>query len=136
MYLAGLIADDAKMTKKDLQHWVEKAYCSVLSECTVPWVAAESKHGIDIARKWIESKTENVAAAGWATMSSLAAIKEDGEIDKSELKQLLQRVQKTIHQQPNRVRYAMNNFVIAVGSYVKALTAWRLRPRRRSDKFP
>src|SRR5262249_12227965 len=25
MYLAGLIADDAKMTKKDLQRWVEKA---------------------------------------------------------------------------------------------------------------
>jgi 3-methyladenine DNA glycosylase AlkD len=23
MYLAGLIADDQKMTKKDLQHWVE-----------------------------------------------------------------------------------------------------------------
>ena len=25
MYLAGLIADDVKMTKKDLQHWVKKA---------------------------------------------------------------------------------------------------------------
>src|ERR1700733_10436463 len=25
MYLAGLIADDAKMTKKDLQKWVENA---------------------------------------------------------------------------------------------------------------
>jgi 3-methyladenine DNA glycosylase AlkD len=25
MYLAGLIADDAQMTKKDLQRWVEKA---------------------------------------------------------------------------------------------------------------
>src|SRR5690349_1324207 len=24
-YLAGLIADDAKMTKKDLQHWVKTA---------------------------------------------------------------------------------------------------------------
>jgi hypothetical protein len=26
MYLAGLIADDARMTRKDLQRWVEKAY--------------------------------------------------------------------------------------------------------------
>jgi len=26
MYLAGLIADDARMTKKDLRRWVEKAY--------------------------------------------------------------------------------------------------------------
>src|ERR1700738_5427219 len=38
MYLAGLIADDAKMTKKDLQRWVEKAYCGLHSEYTVPWV--------------------------------------------------------------------------------------------------
>src|SRR6185295_13097089 len=27
MYLAGLIADDARMTKKDLQHWADGAYC-------------------------------------------------------------------------------------------------------------
>src|SRR5436190_4812607 len=30
MYLAGLIADDAQMTKKDLQRWVEQAYWSLL----------------------------------------------------------------------------------------------------------
>jgi len=50
------------------------------------------------------------------------SIKDDSELDLAELKQLLQRVEKSIHQQPNRVRQAMNNFVIAVGSYVKALT--------------
>ena len=38
------------------------------------------------------------------------------------LKQLLERIQKTIHQQPNRVRYVMNSFVISVGAYVKSLT--------------
>jgi 3-methyladenine DNA glycosylase AlkD len=122
MYLAGLIADDAKMTKKDLRNWVEKANCSMLSEYTVAWVAAESPHGRDLALEWIESKKERVAASGWATLGSLASIKVDTELDLAELKQLLQRVQNTIHQQPNRVRYAMNGFVIAVGSYVKALT--------------
>ena len=30
MYLAGLIADDAKMTKKDLTRWVAGAYCKPL----------------------------------------------------------------------------------------------------------
>src|SRR5437016_5288864 len=56
MYLAGLIADDLKMTKKDLQHWVEKANCAMLSEYTVPWVAAEGKHGRELALEWIESR--------------------------------------------------------------------------------
>src|SRR5438128_6339743 len=64
MYLAGLIADDPKMTKADLQRWVEKANCAMLSEYTVPWVAAESEHGRELALAWIESKKEDLAAAG------------------------------------------------------------------------
>jgi 3-methyladenine DNA glycosylase AlkD len=122
MYLAGLIADDAKMTKKDLQHWVEKAYFPLLSEYTVAWVAAESPHGWELAREWIDSKKENICAAGWSTLSSLVGIKEDADLNLTELKKLLQRVQQTIHQQPNRARYVMNGFVIAVGSFVSPLT--------------
>src|SRR5258705_2770097 len=37
MYLAGLIADDDKMTKKDLNKWVENAHCCALAEYTVAW---------------------------------------------------------------------------------------------------
>jgi 3-methyladenine DNA glycosylase AlkD len=122
MYLAGLIADDSKMTKKDLRRWAEKANCPLLSEYTVPWVAAEGQHGIELAREWIESDKELVAASGWATFACLVALKDDAELDLAELKRLLQRVQKTIHKQPNRVRYVMNGFVIAVGVYVVALT--------------
>ena len=56
MYLAGLIADDAKMTKKDLNHWVNMADGGALESATVPWVAAGSNHGYEIALEWIESK--------------------------------------------------------------------------------
>lgn len=121
MYLAGLIADDAQMTKRDLQHWVEMA-CEPLASSTVPWVAAGSPHGREVALEWIESGTDLVALAGWGTWSSLAAITADAELDLAELKRLLQRVRKRIHQAPERVRYRMNGFVIAVGSYVPALT--------------
>lgn len=122
MYLAGLIADDARMTRKDLQHWIKRAYWYMISECTVPWVAAGSPHGRDLALEWIESKNESIAAAGWTTLSCLVSVKPDADLDLAELKQLLQRVQKTIHDQPNRVRLCMNCFVISVGSYVQSLT--------------
>ena len=122
MYLAGLIADDLKMTRKDLQHWVDKATCNALCGSTVSWVAAESLHGWDLAREWIESKKETVAVTGWATLSSLVGIKDDAELDLSELKALLVRVQKTLPKEPNRVRQAMNGFVIALGTYVQPLT--------------
>jgi 3-methyladenine DNA glycosylase AlkD len=120
MYLAGLIADDARMTPKDLNRWVQKAHGG-LESYTVPWVAAGSPHGRDLALKWIESKKENVAVAGWTTLSSVVSTRDDADLDTAELKQLLQRVQKTIHQERNNVRYAMNGFVISVGTYVKPL---------------
>ena len=131
MYLAGLIADDLKMTRKDLQHWADKATCNALCGSTVAWVAAESLHGWDLALQWIDSPKETVAVAGWATLSSLVAIKNDTELNLTELTQQLLRVQKTISQERNRVRYAMNNFVIAVGTYVVPLTDFALQTARK-----
>jgi 3-methyladenine DNA glycosylase AlkD len=126
-YLAGLIADDAQMTKKDLQRWVEKAYGGPLPGYTVSGVAAGSLHGRELALEWIESGKDFVAVAGWATLSSLVSVKDDAELDLEELKRLMQRVQRTIHQAPDVVRSAMNRFIIAVGSYVKPLTAVALK---------
>ena len=127
MYLAGLIADDARMTTKDLQRWAEKVYARVLAGSTVPWVAAGSPHGREMALKWIESEKSLVAAAGWATLGSLVAIKDDAELDLAELKRLMQRVQQTIHEAPDAVRSQMNGFLIAVGSYVQPLTEFALQ---------
>jgi len=134
MYLAGLIADDARMTKKDLQHWLDKATSEPLCGSTVAWVAAESPHGRELALAWIEAGRDSAAAAGWATLVSLVAIKDDADLDVAELQRLLLRVQKTIHAQPDRVRYAMNGFVIAVGTYVKSLTERALETARKIGK--
>lgn len=121
-YLAGLIADEARMTKKDLTQWLAKCNSTPLCGTTVAWIAAESKHGRELALEWIDSKKDNVAQTGWATLSSLVAITDDVDLDLAELKRLLKRVEQTIHQQPNLARHAMNRFVIAVGTYVPALT--------------
>jgi len=122
MYLAGLIADPIKMTRDDLNNWVEKAYWYYLSEFTVPWVTSESRYGIELALQWIDSDKENIASAGWATFASIAAVKQDSEIDAVLFNKLLERVSKTIHKEKNRVRHTMNNFVIAVGGYCTHLS--------------
>jgi 3-methyladenine DNA glycosylase AlkD len=121
-YLAGLITDDSKMTKKDLTHWLSTANCPAISSSIVAWVAAESRHGNELAAKWIQSPVEATAEAGWMTLCSLVAIKDDTELELAHLGRLLRHVEKTIHNQPNTVRYAMNSFIIAVGSYVTPLS--------------
>jgi 3-methyladenine DNA glycosylase AlkD len=122
MYFAGLISEPQKMTMKQLQHWAEKATWHMVSEYTVAWTASESKYGRALAMEWIQSGDEHLQSAGWATYSCLLALKQDEELDLKEIQALLDKVKKTIHQQPERVKYTMNGFVISVGSYVAALT--------------
>lgn len=121
MYLAGLIADETQMSKADLQQWVQAAYCYMLSDFAVAAVASESPHGWQLGLEWIESTAEMTASAGWSTLAAWISIRPDEQIDMEMLKQLLQRVQNSIHQAPNRARYAMNHFVIAVGTFVLPL---------------
>ena len=122
MYLAGLIADESKMSKKDIQQWAENSQSNGISEYTVAWVAAESEYGWELGMKWIDSPKEKIASAGWNTLSGVIAMKPDNELDIAAIKKLLQRILKEIHNAPNRVRYTMNGFVIGVGSYIKELT--------------
>jgi 3-methyladenine DNA glycosylase AlkD len=122
MYLAGLIVDDEKMTRDDLQTWVNQAVSNNIGEYTVPWVAAGSNYGYELACEWIDDGKEYIAAAGWATLSNIVSLKPDDELDIKALKVLLTRVEQTIRSAGNRVRYTMNGFIISLGSYVAALT--------------
>lgn len=122
MYLAGLMADEKQITPEQLQHWVENAYWYYLSEYAVPWVASETEYGFELGLKWIESDVEQIASAGWSTLASYASVHHDEDLDIDTYNALLVRVEKEIHQSQNRVRYTMNGFVIAVGSYIPALT--------------
>jgi 3-methyladenine DNA glycosylase AlkD len=122
-YLAGLIADDRKMTKKDFQRWLTKANSPPIFGYTIAWVAAGSDHALPLALEWIDSKNQDIATAGWNTLAGLVASRDDKDLDLDQIKKLLDRATTTIHDQPDRARYAINSFIIAVGSYVKSLTA-------------
>ena len=136
MYLAGLIADDARMTREDLQRWVEAADCPWVAEYSVPWVASAGLHGREMALKWMASKNATIAAAGWQTYSSLVAIKADADLDLAEIKSLVQRVAETIHQQPDRIKCVMNGFIITVGCHVKPLHALAVAAANGIGKVP
>lgn len=120
-YLAGIVADGSQMSKKQLESWAKNACCGTISEYSVPGVVCESEHARDLAAKWIDAKKEAVASSGWCVYAGIVAITPDDELDQKEIKSLLDRVTKTIHDAANRVRYTMNGFVIAVGSYVEPL---------------
>jgi 3-methyladenine DNA glycosylase AlkD len=121
MYLAGIVADGSQMTKRQLQSWATKANWHMIAEYTVPGVATESPHARDLALKWIDAKKPAVASAGWCTYAGIVTVTPDKQLDLDEIRELLNRVVEQIGDAPDRVRYTMNGFVIAVGCYVKPL---------------
>lgn len=121
-YFAALIADERQITSAQLHEWAQTASWHMVSEYAVAAVAAESPHGWALGLQWIESPEEKIAAAGWSTLGYWVMLRPDAELDKEALRQLLQRVEHTLHQSANRVRYTMNGFIIALGSAVPVLT--------------
>lgn len=122
MYLAGLSVNPKLISKETLQDWVQKAYWYMLAEYTVAQVAAESEYALESAREWMKSEDEMIAVAGWSTYSNYLSITPNEELDLSEIRNLLNKISGTIHDERNRVRYVMNGFVISVGSYVLELS--------------
>ena len=122
MYLAGLMADEHKISESQLDEWIDKAYWFYLSEFAVPWVASETDFGFDIGLKWTQSDQERIASAGWVTLAYYAGVNEDKDLDIQAYSQLLDKVVQEIHHSQNRVRFAMNGFVIAIAVFIKDLT--------------
>jgi hypothetical protein len=119
MYLGGMIADGSALTAADLNKWADSAAgLQMISEYTIPWLAVEHPQARTLALRWIDSDKGHIAAAGWCTYSGLLATQPDSALDLAEIQGLLDRVVKEVVAVPNRVRYCMNNFVIAVGGYV------------------
>lgn len=123
MYLAALVADGNKMSVEQLHSWAEQASWNMISEYSVPWVASENKHALELGLTWIEDLREHVASSGWCTLSCYLSIFPDELIDRKIISNLIERVEKSIHQSPNRVKYTMNGFLIATGVYVRDLNA-------------
>lgn len=121
MYLAGIVADGTQMKKADLNRWAREANWYMVSEYSVAGVAAEHPDAIAIANKWITAKREHVAAAGWNTYVNVMATRDDSDLDLKEIKSHLKMIEGCIDKAKGRVRYTMNGFVIAAGSFVEPL---------------
>src|SRR5690606_1389382 len=121
MYLAGLSVNPKLMTKETLQNWAKQAYWYMVAEYTVAQVTAESDFALELAREWMESEEEMIAVSGWSTYANYLSITPDENLDVEEIRTLLNQVRNTIHEERNRVRYVMNSFVLAVGTYVEEL---------------
>ncbi|MFI8494573.1 DNA alkylation repair protein [Peribacillus butanolivorans] len=115
MYFAGIIADPKTMSEADFERWMDAAYFYMLSDYVVAVTLAETDIAQDVADKWIASGEELRMSAGWSCYCWLLGNRQDGEFSESKIANMLENVENTIHDSPERTKYAMNNFIYTVG---------------------
>jgi 3-methyladenine DNA glycosylase AlkD len=115
MYFAGIIADPKAMTEADFERWMDASYFYMLSDYVVAVTLAETDIAQDVADKWIASGEELRMSAGWSCYCWLLGNRPDGEFSKSKIANMLEHVENTIHDSPERTKSAMNNFIYTVG---------------------
>ena len=115
MYFAGIIADPKAMTEADFERWMDAAYFYMLSDFVVAVTLAETDIAQEVADKWIASGEELRMSAGWSCYCWLLGNRPDGEFSESKLAKMLDHVENTIHDSPERTKYAMNSFIYTVG---------------------
>lgn len=119
MYFAGIIADPKAMTEADFDRWMDAAYFYMLSDYVVAVTLAEANIAQEVADKWIASGEELRMSAGWSCYCWLLGNRPDDEFSESKIAGMLEMVKNTIHDSPERTKYAMNNFLYTVAvSYV------------------
>ena len=93
----------------------------MIADSAVAGVAAESAHARELALKWMDSKRSLIASAGWNTYSLYLGVTPDSDLDLAEIRSLVDRATRQVHAVSGGIAYAMNNFVICVGTYVATL---------------
>ncbi|NJN18353.1 MAG: DNA alkylation repair protein [Oscillochloris sp.] len=109
--LATMIADPKQCDEALLAGWAADIDNYVLSDALATVVAA-APDAYAIASRWVDRGGEWIASAGWNALAGGAL---GSELPDETWLTWLARIEREIHQAPNRVRYAMNNVLIAIG---------------------
>lgn len=110
--LAAMIADPARMSGKILDDWIKDLNNYVLTEAFSKLASGSPDAGKQM-EKWTNSEGEWIGTAGWNVLTHLAM--RPGGLPDDFLEKMIGKIEAEIHGGKNRVKYAMNNALIAIG---------------------
>ena len=118
--LATMIADPAQLDPATAEAWTADLTNYVITDA-FSGLVSRTPYAREKAESWIKSDHEWIASAGWNILGDLA--RTDASLPDSYFANLLSTIERDLHTSKNRVRYAMNNVVIAIGLRDAALEA-------------
>lgn len=125
LYLSQFVVDPERLKREDLEQVIEKtSYYMILDNVVAPLLARNKGLVQELLYEYIESENDRKQQVGYSAYSMILGSYDDAEIDYIYVKKTMEYVSKNIHDCENRVRYSMNNFLIAAGAANKDITSF------------
>jgi 3-methyladenine DNA glycosylase AlkD len=127
-----MISDPTTMSQDSPDAWVESIGYYGLADVIVQQVAGNSPHRDALMARWIESPREYVAQAGWDLLGQIAmndTVKSD-----TFFVPYIERIERDIHSERNRVRHAMNGALVGIAMRSEELRVHAVAASRRIGK--
>lgn len=131
--LATMVADPSAFDGELLREWAASAVDYGIQDALAKDVVVQGPHAQNLAHEWVTSTDDLLKRAGWATVGSLATYG-SAELPDDWFVEFLPLIETAIHQTPNRVKEAMNNALIAIGSRNEQLRGPATEAARRIGK--
>lgn len=129
--LATMIADPQQADGALLDEWAADLDNYVLTDALAAF-AGRAPCAREKMEAWIASDEEWIGQLGWGVVAQLAL--HDATLSDDAFKPFIARIERDIHRAKNRVRHAMNNALIAIGTRSDALAAEAVAAARRIGK--
>jgi len=129
--LATMVADPALLTPAVADNWVKEIGYYLIADCFSGLVARTSFAAAQMA-KWMKSKHEYVRQCGYSVLAS--ALKNDAAVSDAACRQILNNIERQIHDSPNRAKHAMNMAICAIGIFRPILAEVAIETARRVGK--
>lgn len=111
--LATMVADPKRIASAVLDGWAGDLSNRILADA-LAGLAARSPHAAALSERWIASDQEWIASAGWSLLAARASQPSDA-LSEADARGWIDTIRTGLPAQPNQVRHAMNNALIALG---------------------
>ena len=111
-YLATMIADTKHIDDATLQAWAQDLDNYIIAD-TFSGMVSQTALARSKMEQWTNSGSEWIGQVGWNLLAHLAM--QDKSLPNDYFRPYLNTIEHDIHQRKNRVRYSMNNALIAIG---------------------
>jgi len=123
IYLSHWIVDSKSVSLEEIEQQILSSNYYMLIEYAIPAIISKD---IELSHtclsRWLDHSEPRFRQAAYSLYSLLVTMYDDEDCNLNLIKEKLEHIKHNIHTEENRVRYTMNQFVIATGASIVNLT--------------